>query len=282
MSSISSSRSSTSGGRRGYISHVAIDPSGGVSDATPVLDPGSHASYPFLVEADGAVFMLPEVAQAGELVLYEAVDFPYRWRPAATLLPGVPAVDASVVEFDGRWWMFASRLDRGTNQNLFVWHAPELTGPWTPHAANPVKTDARSARSGGTPFISGGRLYRPSQDNSRSYGGRLILNRVEVLTATAFDERPVRVIDPRKGSRYPDGLHTLSAAGGRTLVDGKVLHFVKDAARFNVRASSRCGGRPEDGTGPEPRPLATRPGRTTQAGTGRQSATTNAVAKPSS
>ena len=145
---------------RGYISHLAIDPGGGVSEATPVLDPGSHASYPFLVEHEGGVFMLPEVAQAGELVFYQAVDFPYSWRPAVTLLPGVPAVDASVVEFDGLWWMFATRLDRGPNQNLFAWHAPTLTGPWTAHAANPVKTDARSARPGGTPFVWGGRLYR--------------------------------------------------------------------------------------------------------------------------
>ena len=226
---------------KGHISHVAIDRSGSVSGATPVLAPGSHVSYPFLVQHEGAVYMLPEVAEAGELVLYEATDFPYGWRPAVTLLPGVHAVDASVVEFEGRWWMFASRLDRGPNQNLFVWHAPELTGPWTPHDANPVKTDARSARSGGTPFISGGRLYRPSQDSSRSYGGRLIVNRVEVLTASAFEERRVRVIEPRKGSRYPDGLHTLSAAGGRTLVDGKVLHFVKDAARLNVL--SKVAGR---------------------------------------
>ena len=177
---------------RGSISHIAIGPNGTVSDPECVLDPGVHASYPFLVEHEGAVFMLPETSAAGELVLYEAVDFPHRWRPAVTLLPGIPAVDASVIEHAGRWWMFATRLDRGANNNLFVWYAPQLTGPWTPHAANPVKTDAHSARPGGTPFVSAGQLYRPSQDNSLVYGGRVILNRVDVLTPTAFSERPVK------------------------------------------------------------------------------------------
>ena len=219
---------------RGAISHIAIDPDGSMSDPEPVLDPGVHASYPFLIEDAGGIFMLPEVSAAGELVLYEAVEFPRRWRPAATLLPGVPAADATVVEYEGRWWMFATRADRGANQNLFIWHAAELTGPWLPHAANPVKTDARSARPGGTPFIAGGVLYRPGQDNSRRYGGRIIVNRVDVLTPTAFSERPVKAIGPRRDSPYPDGLHTLSSVGGRTLIDGNGLHFVREVFRNNV------------------------------------------------
>jgi hypothetical protein len=214
--------------RMGSIGHVSITPDGNVSEPEGVLDPGVHTSYPFLVEHDGAVFMLPETAAAGELALYEAVDFPHRWRRAVTLLRGVPAIDASVVEHDGRWWMFAGIHGRGHNQNLYVWHAPDLTGPWTPHIANPVKTDARSARSGGTPFVSAGQLYRPSQDDSRRYGGRVVLNRVDVLTPAAFAERPVRAIGPRRGSPYPDGLHTISAAGDQTLIDGNHLRFVRE------------------------------------------------------
>ena len=157
-SGLSETASSTSSSRgfsrrldRGSISHVSISRDGIISDPETVLDPGVHASYPFLVEHDGATFMLPETsAAAGELVLYEAVSFPLQWRRAATLLPGIRAVDASVIEHDGLWWMFAGIDGSGQNQNLYVWHARDLTGPWTPHKANPVKTDARSARPGGT------------------------------------------------------------------------------------------------------------------------------------
>ncbi len=213
---------------RGVISHVAIGADGAVSDPEVVLDVGVHASYPFLIEREGTVFMLPETSAAGELVLYEAVEFPRRWRRVKTLLPGVPAVDASVVEHEGCWWMFAGILGRGQNHTLFVWHAPDLMGPWTGHAANPVKTDARSTRSGGTPFVVEGRLFRPSQDCSRRYGGRVVLNRVDIITPTIFTERPVKALVPRRGSPYPHGLHTISAAGGRTLIDGYVLRFVRE------------------------------------------------------
>jgi hypothetical protein len=213
----------------GSIMHLSIAADGRVSDPEIAIETGVHTSYPFLLEHGGSIFMLPETAAAGELVLWQAEHFPSRWRRVATLLPGIPAVDASVVRYEGRWWMFATRSDQGDNHNLFVWHAPELLGPWTPHLANPVKTDIRSSRPGGTPFVVDGTLYRPAQDGSRLYGGRVVVNRVEVLTGRTFREQPVASQGPQPGSPYPDGLHTLSAAGHRTLVDGNAMHLVRDA-----------------------------------------------------
>jgi len=216
----------------GSIHHVSMAPDGTLSSPEQVLAPGFHTSYPFLVEDRGAVFMLPEASSSGELVLYEATSFPRDWRPVATLLPGIPAIDASVVRFEERWWMFACRLDRGENHDLFIWYASDLSGPWTPHALNPVKSDARSSRPGGTPFVSDGILYRPGQDDSTRYGRRLVINRVDTLSPTAFAERPVRIVEPR--TDFPDGLHTLSRAGRRTLIDGNRRHFVPDAFRSRI------------------------------------------------
>lgn len=233
----------------GSIRHLSIAADGRVSEPEVVLETGVHTSYPFLLEHDGSCFMLPETSAAGELALYEAERFPDRWRRVATLLPGIPAVDASVVHYEGRWWMFATRSDHGDNHNLFIWHSTELSGPWTPHLANPVKTDIRSSRPGGTPFVVDGTLYRPAQDASRIYGGRLVVNRVDVLTEGAFRERPVASLAPRPDSPYPDGIHTLSAAGDRTLVDGNSMHLVPAALprtlgrRFRPRGSFPNPGR---------------------------------------
>lgn len=219
---------------RGVIAHVAIGSDGQRSDPGVVLDTGVHASYPFLVEDEGITYMLPELSAANELVLYAATSFPNGWERAAILLSGVRAVDATVVEHQGRWWMFATIADRGAGHNLFLWHAPRLTGPWTAHAANPVKTDARSARPGGTPFVVDGILYRPSQDCSRTYGGAVVVSRVDVLTPDAFSETPVHWIRPRPDSPHRDGLHTLSAAGAQTLIDSKTLHLVPGVLQRQV------------------------------------------------
>lgn len=217
----------------GSIHHREIRADGRIGDATTVLAPEHHASYPFIVEVGDAVFMLPEIAQSGCLTLYEATDFPFGWRPAAVLLPGVPAVDASMVRFEDRWWLFACRLDRGVNQDLHVWHAPDVFGPWVAHERNPVKIDVRSSRPGGTPFVVDGVLYRPSQDDAGRYGRRLVIQRVTTLTPTAFAEEPARVIDPRPG--YPSGFHTLSAVGRRTLIDANRRRFVRQHVQRRLR-----------------------------------------------
>ena len=97
---------------------------------------------------------------------------------------------------------------------------------FSPHAANPVKLDVRSARPAGTPFVHNGHLYRPAQDCSGSYGGKTVINRVIRLTPTEFEEEQVAVIKPYKNSPYPDGIHTISVAGNMTIIDGAKKVFV--------------------------------------------------------
>jgi hypothetical protein len=184
-----------------------------------------HLSYPYLFEHDGDIFCIPEAAESREVVLYRAVELPHRWTRVATLLAGVAAVDSTVFRYQGRWWLTASLAEEDPNLKLFIWHAPDLLGPWKPHAGNPVKIDIRSARPAGTPFVHNGDLYRPAQDCSRTYGGRVLLQRVIRLTLTEFGEETAGVIEPSPRSRYPEGLHTVCPAGNLVMLDGKRFTF---------------------------------------------------------
>ena len=67
--------------------------------------------------------------------------------------------------------------------------------------------------------------------------------RVDVLTATDFHETVVRVVRPLPG-RYRHGMHTLSASGETTLIDGKRLVFSLAASRTALasRVRSRTAG----------------------------------------
>src|SRR5690606_31990801 len=65
---------------KGIISAVAFDEAGRPGLAVPVLEEPWHMSYPFLIEADGAVWMIPEASLSGEIAIYRAVDFPWRWE----------------------------------------------------------------------------------------------------------------------------------------------------------------------------------------------------------
>ncbi len=219
---------------RGVIS--AVDLNGRRARARVVLDTGVHASYPYLFEHDGSIYCVPETYQAQEVRLYRATSFPTEWELVTTLIDGFGAVDPTVFQHAGRWWLFCTDEADGANSKLRIWHSAALEGPWEPHALNPVKTDVRSARPAGTPFVHQGVLYRPAQDGSSSYGGGVTINRVEVLTPTGFHEVPVVTVEPPTTGRYRDGIHTLSAVGNRTMVDGRRDTFVPAAFSREVRS----------------------------------------------
>ena len=156
--------------------------------------------------------------QLREVSLYAADAFPRGWRKIATLLGDVPAIDPTIFRHDGLWWLFATV---GGDSKLFAWHASNLFGPWRPHARNPIKTDISSARPGGMPFVYRGTLYRPAQDCSETYGGRVVFNRVISLSPTSFFEEAAAVLSPDRHGPFPAGLHTVCAAGVMTVIDGK-------------------------------------------------------------
>lgn len=191
-----------------------------------VIDRTFHLSYPYLLQLGGSIYCIPEAADSGSIQILRAASFPDRWEPFATIATGVPAIDTTVFWHEQRWWALAALKSRPTELKLHAWHANSLEGPWHPHAANPLKSDVRSTRPAGTPFHHAGILYRPAQDCSATYGGAVVLNRVETLTPTRFAEFPETVIRPDPRSGFPNGLHTISAVGSRTLVDAKRTIFI--------------------------------------------------------
>ncbi len=223
---------------RGRIACAQLDLEGRASGLTAALEMPAHMSYPYLLEHDGEIYCIPETAEAREVALYKARELPTQWTRVGTLLADVAACDSTVFAYEGRWWLLHTDAEEDPNLKLYAWHAPSLFGPWQPHANNPIKTDIRSARPAGTPFFHEGHLYRPAQDASVRYGGRLRLQRILRLTPTEFREETAAIIAPYAGSPYSQGMHTLAAAGPITLVDGACYRFNKTAFLAALRRAA--------------------------------------------
>ncbi len=200
-----------------------------------ILDLPVHASYPFLIEDDGEIYCIPETGMAQEVALFKAAEFPARWERVATLMSGVAALDASVVHHQDRWWMFYGTKGESDEVQLRAMYASSLKGPWEQHSANPLKTDVRGSRPGGTPFVHNGSLYRPAQDGSEGYGCAVVINHVTSLSPTEFSEEVSVRVNPDAGGPYPAGMHTLSKVGHRTLVDGQRVLFVPSLFLAEIR-----------------------------------------------
>jgi hypothetical protein len=206
---------------RGGISTFRLGKESNGIEPQRAFDVGAHMSYPFLLEWNGDVYCIPEISESNRISLFKAKRFPDEWVEQSVLVDGFPGVDSSVVFFQGRWWLFTSNGSNAVSSQLHLYFADHLEGPWIPHPLNPVKTDVRSARSAGTPFIHEGVLFRPAQDCSRGYGRRVVVNRVEKITPTDFLEISDTVIGPNANSAFPHGIHHLAGVGTLTLVDGR-------------------------------------------------------------
>lgn len=154
-----------------------------------VLRAPHHLSYPFVFEADGEVYLMPESYQARDIALYRAAPFPSRWERAATLVSGRPYVDPTLLSHEGRHYLFAGESFRG-DLHLFV--AESLRGPWRTHPASPVvRADARHARPAGRFLRDAQGWIRLAQSTEPVYGAFISAFRITRLDADAYAEEPM-------------------------------------------------------------------------------------------
>lgn len=203
---------------RGHIASIAIDENGRTISETQAIDTGLHMSYPCTIHDQNSWYLVAEELSRNGLSLYRR-GCDGRWRHVKELLP-YAVIDPTVFPYAGQWWMFGTIPENPCGE-LRIWCADELEGNWQPHAGNPVRIDLRNTRPAGTPFLCGDHLYRPAQNNTKTYGGSIIINRVDVLTRHCFEEHAVQEVLPPAASPFQDGIHTLSAFGDWTLIDAK-------------------------------------------------------------
>lgn len=209
---------------RGFIAAVPFDHTGPTGPAVPVIEAPFHLSYPFLFEDGGELYMLPESSLANRLDLYRCVDFPLRWEQVATLVEGRQLGDATLVRHGGRLFMLAAERDGtgGYSDTLAIYMADRLLGPWVPHPGNPILVDVATARPAGAMVWRDGRLLRPVQDCTDSYGAAITLAEITRLDETGFRQTVVGTVRPSPS--WPGRkLHTVNRAGDLEVIDGAVI-----------------------------------------------------------
>jgi hypothetical protein len=182
-------------------------------------------SFPYVFRWEDQVYMLPDGYQQERLQLYRAESFPRGWRPVATVLQHDVA-DASIFRHDNRWWLIACTNPR-RNDELRLYRADDLTGPWHEHPQSPIVTDnPHSARPAGRVLPWGQSLVRYTQDCALRYGSRVRAFEVTHLTPTVYAERAIAappLQDAAPGAWNSAAMHHVDA---HCLEDGQWLACV--------------------------------------------------------
>jgi len=210
---------------KGHISVLEIDKHGNYSKPIKVIEKNYHLSYPFLIEYDNNLYMIPESAQNNTIELYKCIKFPYEWELKKIIMNNIKAVDTTVFFKDNKFWLFTniSRNKGASSQDeLFLFYADDLLSDnWHPHPLNPIVSDVKKARPAGNIFFYNGNLYRPSQNCSKIYGYGVVINKIIELNEFTYKEIVVDNILPN-WSKNLLGVHTFNWSNNLSIIDAFV------------------------------------------------------------
>ncbi len=208
--------------KNAHISFITLDEKGNCSPATKVLERPYHLSYPFVFSWQGNDYMIPETSSNKTIELYKCDEFPSVWTLQKTIMDNVIAVDCTLHEHNGTWYMFVNISQHAAmskNDELHIYCSDSPVGNWQSHPQNPVVSDVRRARPAGKIFSFNNKLYRPSQDCSVTYGYGIRINEILELSKHTYSEKEIDFIEPLwDDSIY--GVHSFAFENNLTLIDG--------------------------------------------------------------
>lgn len=204
-----------------HIAYAKLDEYGKPVACGQALVEDHHLSFPFVFSDGGHHYMIPETASQRNVSLYKATRFPDQWEKHATLLDDINAADTVLCRHENRWWMFTNCHSHHTvdeRDELHLFYADTLDGPWLPHALNPVLTGVDRSRMAGPILEEAGVLYRSSQYGAYRYGYGVNISKIEELTPTSYKETAVQRMVPEPGAGW-SGCHSFGRLGNLTMID---------------------------------------------------------------
>ncbi len=209
---------------KGFISHFTMDYNGNYTTPVKIIENEYHMSYPFLIEDDGALYMIPETNQNNTIQIYRCVDFPHKWELVMNLMENVEAVDTTIYYKDNKYWMFTNiRRNNGIafEDELFIYSSDILLSKdWILHPKSPVVSDVRTARPAGNIFKINDSLFRPSQNSTYHYGYGLNIFEIVTLNEKEYEEKLIKAVVPNWDNKIVS-IHTFNQEAGFSIIDAE-------------------------------------------------------------
>lgn len=214
--------------KKAHISVISFDQHGRPVNSIPkkVIDEPFHLSYPFIVQHDSSLYMIPEAAASRSVWLYRCESFPDHWVRIKELIPGVELFDPTLLNHQGHWYLFGTQKPlpgSSAHQYLHIYSTTDLlTGSWKAHPGNPVTRDVRGARPAGRIFDFRGQWIRPAQIGAPKYGYGIRFMAITKLTPEEFEEEPWQDLLPHWRNDLL-ATHTFNTDKSFAMIDAQVI-----------------------------------------------------------
>jgi len=197
-----------------------------------ILDEPFHLSYPYVFKWNNTYYMIPESAQVFAVRLYEAIEFPVKWKFVKNIIEGSEYVDSSILYYNDFWWLFTSEPP---NDILRVFFAKSIDDTWEEHAKKPVKKgDPNGSRPGGRIILYNERIIRYAQDDYPTYGNKVRIFEVTKLTTDEYKEKELNekiileteIVDWNKDGYHHIDPHQIKSNKWIACIDGYKIRLL--------------------------------------------------------
>ncbi len=205
--------------KKGRIVYVTVDEHLNLSTPKVALDLAHHLSFPYIFQEGDKIYMIPETAAQSEVALFEAVQFPDKWRKVTVLLRPGWYGDSILFKHGEYYWIFTSK---NSVADLHIYYSKNMFSGFQPHPINTRKIQGRNA---GKIFTYKGVLIRPVMNcgpNGIAYGDSMTLKEIIELTPSTFIEREIASIKPTWAPGL-NGTHTFNLNNNLIVYDGRRL-----------------------------------------------------------
>ena len=148
-----------------------------------VLREQFHLAYPQVFESDGEIYMIPDAADSGKVLLYHALDFPTKWSVTSVIINEGLSDPTIYKSSDGNFYLFGTtRLSE-----LKLYYSESIKNIFI-DTGIVITRDRLSCRGAGNIVTIDGVRYRPAQDCRKVYGKKIYMYRIDELSQNKYSE----------------------------------------------------------------------------------------------
>lgn len=178
-----------------------------------------HLSFPFLININDQLFMIPESSERKEVILFQSVEFPARWKKVKVLISDTEVTDNIFFSRNNVCYLLSTTMDN----KIIIHSADHIYGQWQ-RITPSLKVSNHHHRGAGAPYLVGNKMYFLTQEcTPETYGKSIYIKELVTLNDTIFDESLIEKIN--SSINHSDGVHTLNFSNSYIVYDTKINKF---------------------------------------------------------
>ena len=178
-----------------------------------------HLSFPFLIHINDQLFMIPESSERKEVILFQSVEFPVRWKKIKVLISDTEVTDNVFLTINETCYLLSTTMDN----EIIIHSAENIYGQWQ-RISPALKVSNPHHRGAGAPYLVDNKMYFLTQEcTPETYGKSIYIKELVTLNDTVFDESLIEKIN--SSINHSDGVHTLNFSNNYIVYDTKINKF---------------------------------------------------------